>query len=240
MLSLAVAGLVLSGCTGPLSTLDPAGPSAAAVATLWWIMLAGAALLFALVLILLLVGFVRPGLGSGIPPRVWLVGGGLVLPAIVLTPLMIVGLWSGEKLLFRGDAPAVTIDVTARQFEWQFSYRNDDGSAAHSLNVLHLPAAMPVRLEVRSDDVIHSFWVPRLAGKIDAIPGHTNVIVLSADAAGIYRGSCAEFCGRDHTAMLMEVQVHASEAQFRDAIRALAPAANPAAAPGTTSPETQP
>jgi cytochrome c oxidase subunit II len=233
-------GFALAGCSGPLSTLDPAGPSAAAIATLWWIMLAGATLLFVLVLALLFAGFVRPGLGRGISPRVWLVGGGLVLPAFVLTPLMVVGLWSGEKLLFRGETPAVTIDVTARQFEWQFSYRNEDGTSAHSLNVLHLPAAMPVRLEVRSDDVIHSFWVPRLAGKIDAIPGHTNVIVLSADAAGTYRGACAEFCGRDHTAMLMEVQVHENEARFRDAIRALAPAASPAMSPGTAIPETQP
>ncbi len=189
-------------------------------------MLYGAVILFALVFVLLAVAFVRPGIGRSAPPSLWLVGGGLVLPAVVLTPLMIYALWTGERLLFRPTDGAVTqVDVLARQWEWTFSYRNPDGSTRRSVNVLHIPAGQPVRLNITSSDVIHSFWVPRLAGKIDAIPGHVTVLRLSADTPGMYRGLCAEFCGVGHLDMQMAVQAHASQADYNGAIAALPPVA---------------
>jgi cytochrome c oxidase subunit 2 len=179
------------------------------------------------VFVLLAVAFLRPGIGRGAPPLLWLVGGGLVLPAVVLTPLMIFALWTGERLLFRPADGAVTqIDVMARQWEWTFSYRNPDGSTRRSVNVLHIPAGQPVRLTITSSDVIHSFWVPRLAGKIDAIPGHVTVLRLSADTPGMYRGLCAEFCGSAHLEMQMAVQAHASQADYEAAIAALPPVAS--------------
>jgi len=210
-----------AGCSGPLSTLDPAGPVAASVATLWWVMFVGAVVLFAMVAGLLALAFLRPGTGRGLPDSLWLIGGGLVLPAVVLTPLTIYALFGGERLVqARADA-ALQIDVIARQWEWQFIYPGADGMPRRSVNVLHIPAGKRVRLNVTSTDVIHSFWVPRLAGKIDAVPGHTNVLQLSADAPGRYRGLCAEFCGAAHTEMLMAVEAHDSIEQYNQAVAAL-------------------
>jgi cytochrome c oxidase subunit II len=222
-----VAALCLPGCRGDLSTLDPAGPHAASIASLWWVMFYGAVILFALVCVLLAFAFLRPGIGRRAPPSLWLVGGGLVLPAVVLTPLMIYALWTGERLLFRpADGGVTQVDVLARQWEWSFTYRKADGSTHRSVNVLHIPAGQKVRLNVTSADVIHSFWVPRLAGKIDAIPGHSTVLRLSADAPGMYRGLCAEFCGVAHLEMQMTVQAHASLAEYEAAIAALPPVAS--------------
>jgi cytochrome c oxidase subunit 2 len=219
--------LCLPGCRGDLSTLDPAGPQAASIAHLWWVMLYGAVVLFGLVFGLLAVAFVRPEIGRGAPPSLWLVGGGLVLPAVVLTPLMIYALWTGERLLVRpADSGVTQIDVLARQWEWSFTYRNANGATRRSVNVLHIPVGQTVRLNVTSKDVIHSFWVPRLAGKVDAIPGHNTVLRLSADAPGMYRGLCAEFCGVAHLEMQMTVQAYGSLAEYEAAIAAL-PVASP-------------
>ena len=188
-------------------------------------MLYGAVILFALVCVLLASAFLRPGIGHRTPQAVWLVGGGLVLPAVVLTPLMIYALWTGERLLFRPADGAVTeVSVVARQWEWSFSYRDPNGATRRSTNVLHIPAGQPVRLTITSADVIHSFWVPRLAGKIDAIPGHNTVLRLSADKPGMYRGLCAEFCGVAHLEMQMTVQAYASFEEYQAAIAALPPA----------------
>lgn len=201
----------LAGCGGPLSTLDPAGPSAAAIAQLWWLMLTGAVVLFGLVMVLLLSAFVRR---SAAPdrPKLWLAGGGLVLPVMVLMPLLGFGLLTGERLLAHPRAAEVTrIEVEARQWQWTFRYPATAGGTRVSVNELHLPVGRPVDLHVTSPDVIHGFWIPRLGGKIDAIPGHINVIRLSADRPGSYHGVCAEFCGGGHTAMDFRVTAHADD-----------------------------
>lgn len=208
----APAGALLAGCSGPLSTVDPAGPSAEAIASLWWAMLIGATLLFALVMALLLWVFLKPATDRSASPNLWLVGGGLVLPALVLTPLLGYGLYIGEKLLAhpRADA-AVRIDVLVRQWQWTFRYAGADGTRV-SVNELHLPVGRAADLHVTTADVIHGFWIPRLGGKVDAIPGHTNVVRLSASRPGRYRGVCAEFCGTGHTVMDFAVEAHDGEA----------------------------
>jgi cytochrome c oxidase subunit II len=189
------------------------------------VMLTGATVLLALVAVLLALAFIRPGAGRNTPASVWIVGGGLVLPGIVLMPLMIYALASGERL-FQARAEAMTqVDVLARQWEWIFTYRLADGTMRRSKDVLHIPAGQPVRLNITSADVIHSFWVPRLAGKIDATPGHMTTLRLSADAAGRYRGLCSEFCGTGHLEMQMIVEAHPSEDEFRKVIEQL-PRAN--------------
>jgi cytochrome c oxidase subunit 2 len=199
----------LAGCSGPGSTLDPAGPSAASIATLWWVMLAGSAALFALVIVLFVQVIRRPGWGSGVSPARWIVLGGLVLPAVVLPPLVAYGLVAGERLLpLMGIAPP-RIEAEGRQWVWTFRYPNQGGVVTR--NVLHLPAGVPVDIVVTSADVIHSFWVPRLAGKIDAVPGHANLLRLQADEAGRYDGRCSEFCGLGHTRMRFAVVVHRAE-----------------------------
>jgi cytochrome c oxidase subunit 2 len=175
-------------------------------------MLIGATLIFVLVMTLLALAFTRPGLGRRTPAAWWLGGGGLAFPAVVLTPLLVYALWSGERLFPAGDAvSAQRVDVVARQWEWAFTYRNAAGAPVRTSNTLHIQAGQPARLNITSADVIHSFWVPRLAGKIDAIPGHFTVLQLKAEMPGRYRGVCAEFCGTSHLEMQFAVQAHTAE-----------------------------
>lgn len=198
--------MALAGCDGPLSTLSAAGPSADAIATLWWVMLVGSAAVFTLVLGLFTLVIARPGWGSSVSPERWIVLGGLVLPGVVLTPLVAYALVTGERLLpLPGIAPQ-HIEAEGQQWVWTFRYPNNGG--VKTVNVLHLPAGVAVDITVSSLDVIHSFWIPRLAGKIDAVPGHANVLRIRADEPGRYEGQCSEFCGTGHALMRFTVIVH--------------------------------
>jgi cytochrome c oxidase subunit II len=197
---------VLSGCTGPLSTLDPSGPAAGSIAALWWAMLTGASALFAVVIILFALVIWRPGWGSSVPPARWLVLGGLVLPAVILPPLVGYGLVAGERLLPLPRTAPTRIEAEGRQWVWTFRY--PDYGGVDTTNVLHLPAGVPVDIIVTSPDVIHAFWIPRLAGQIDAVPGHVTRLRLQADQQGRYEGLCAQFCGLGHSAMRFVVVVH--------------------------------
>ncbi|KTQ95758.1 cytochrome C oxidase subunit II [Aureimonas ureilytica] len=201
--------LGLSGCAGKLSILDPAGPAAQSTATLWWVMLSGATAILALVLALVAFAFLRPGWGQDIPPKRWLVWGGLVFPGVVLTALLVFALATGERLLAHPGAPGlVRVEARPYQWRWEFRYPGREGATE---TVLHVPAGQPIDVAVIGTDVIHAFWVPRLGGKIDAIPGHVNVIRLQADRPGTYGGVCAEFCGRGHAEMSFSVIAHPPE-----------------------------
>ena len=103
-------------------------------------------------------------------------------------------------------APAVTIEVTARQFWWQAHYISSDPARDFTTaNEIHIPTGRPVRLKLLGGDVIHSFWVPQLAGKMDAIPGQINETWIEADRPGDYAGQCTEYCGVQHSKMLLRV-----------------------------------
>lgn len=161
---------------------------------MWWVMLAGSALLAALVFVLLALAFVRRNRAARERPRLWIGWLGLGLPAGVLTALFAYALTVGIATLPVADPGAVTIDVTARRYAWDVSYPG----AARTTDRLHIPAGRPVDLRLTATDVIHSLWIPRLAGKMDAIPGHVNVLRIVADRPGLYRGECAEYCGTGH------------------------------------------
>ncbi|WP_061932203.1 cytochrome c oxidase subunit II [Aureimonas sp. AU22] len=196
---------LLSACSGPLSALEPAGPAAASTAFLWWVMLAGATAIFLFVLALVALAFWKPGIGRNVPPKRWLVWGGLAFPGVVLSALLVFALLTGERLLAHPGTPGLyTVEAHPTRWAWRFRY--EDGRT--SADVLHLPAGRPVDIRVVGSDVIHSFWVPRLGGKIDAIPGHVNTIRLQADRPGAYGGVCAEFCGVGHPAMKFAVAAH--------------------------------
>ena len=173
-------------------------------------MLAGSAVLFALVMITLRAGDPASGLGLGrIAGTRWMVLGGLVLPAVVLPPLVAYALITGERLLpLPGQAPA-RIEADGRQWIWTFRYPDHGG--VETRGVLHLPAGAPVDIAGDQRDVIHAFWIPRLAGKIDAVPGHVNLLRIQADQPGRYAGQCNEFCGLDHAGMRFDVIVHRPE-----------------------------
>ena len=108
------------------------------------------------------------------------------------------------------ERPPLAVQANGRMWVWEFSYPSVEGPSL-TTNVLHIPAGEIVDVRVTSSDVIHSFWSPRLAGKIDAVPGHENVVRLTAERPGTYRGVCAEFCGVGHTQMHFTVIAHPPE-----------------------------
>lgn len=200
--------LLLAGCAGELSALDPAGPRAESLARLWWVMLAGAGVLLTLVMALFALACLAPGTLGRLSPRHWILGGGLALPLPVLVLLTGTALVLGEQLLARGETPW-RISAEAMRWSWRFSYPDRPDIAPGP--TLHMPAGVPVDILVSSRDVVHSFWVPRLGGKIDAVPGHVTTLRLEADEPGTYLGVCAEYCGVGHEAMPIRIEAHAPE-----------------------------
>src|SRR5690606_13354808 len=134
-------------------------------------------------------------------PKHWIVGGGLILPIPVLVVLTGTAMVLGEQLLPHGNS-VLRIGAHAERWTWQVTYPNgtvSDGA------LVQIPAGEPVDFILSAEDVIHAFWVPRLGGKIDAVPGHLNTIRLEADRPGIYWGQCAEYCGEGHDTMFFRV-----------------------------------
>ncbi len=210
------------------SALHPAGSQADDIATMWWIMATGAAAILILVSVLVLLGLVvrseRPARGR----QVFIYVGGLVFPVVTLSALIIYTFILGNRLTGPVEGEPVRIEVIARQWWWEVHYPAQDGGEAFTTaNELHIPLARPVEVRVASPDVIHSFWVPNLAGKIDAIPGRTNRIAFRADKAGVYRGQCAEFCGLQHALMAFYVVAEEPEAYASWVARQRAPAIRP-------------
>jgi len=198
--------LLLAGCAGQQSALDPAGPSAASIHRLGMIMYIGAAVVTLLVTVLMLVPFLRRQARPA-NRQLFLWGGGVALPLLTLTLLVPYVLSIGHETR-APPASRLTVDVTGQLWWWEMSYRRGDrGSPVHSGNELRLPAGEPVELRLHATDVIHSFWVPNLAGKTDMIPGRLNRMVIQADRPGVYRGQCAEYCGTQHALMAFDVIV---------------------------------
>ncbi len=187
--------------------MDPAGPAAEAINTIWWVMLAGAMAIFLFVAALLLLAFRRGEAGEA-SVRWWIIGGGLVFPGTVLTALLVYALVTGEQLLPTDERSPLQVAAHSSQYEWIFTQPAAGGGAIRTRNVLHIPAGRPVDVALTTSDVIHSFWVPRLAGKLDAIPGHRNVLRIEASEPGTYSGMCAEYCGIGHSGHVFRVIAH--------------------------------
>ncbi|MBO1077153.1 cytochrome c oxidase subunit II [Roseomonas marmotae] len=199
--------LAVGGCSGPLSTLDPAGPAATSIATLWWAMLAGSVVLTLLVLTLLALAFVRGPRRAPGGTSLWIGWLGVAMPTTVVMVLLGFALALGEQTIARSMAGVVVVEARAHQWYWDFRHAGAEGEIV-TRNVLHIPAGRPVNVRLEAADVIHSFWVPRLAGKMDAIPGHVNVLRIEASQPGVFEGQCAEFCGLDHAEHRFRVIAH--------------------------------
>lgn len=197
---------LLMGCAGPQSTLAPAGAEAASLYRLGLFMYVGAALVTLLVTALMLAPFLRRR-ERPVNRRLFLWGGGVALPFLTLIALVPYVMTVGRSARASTEATRLTVNVTGHLYWWEMSYETADGAPAATANELRLPVGEAVELLVRSDDVIHSFWVPSLAGKIDMIPGRVNRLVIRADRPGVYRGQCAEYCGRQHALMAFDVIV---------------------------------
>jgi len=242
---LAVASLAVwvGACTGTQSALDARGPAAASIAQLWWVLLALGTATFLAVCVLLAMamrrgrkrardaGDARQPSAAAEPDspvgRRLVTWGGVGVPAVILLLVVVVSVTTGAALRApRGaSADALTIQVIGHQYWWEVRYPHHDVVTA---NELHIPAGRPVRVQVTTADVIHSFWVPNLHGKIDMLPGRTNQLWLQADSAGEFRGQCAEFCGTQHTMMGMHVVAHAPADFDAWVTRERAPAPSPA------------
>lgn len=202
--------LVLAGCGGKQNTLAPASPQEHRISVLFWIMMVGAWIGFAVIAGLLTLGWVRrkhDGLpwGGGERAATWVViGVGVAIPIVVLSALFV---YSNVFVLDSTAAPKPgttqrTVQVTGHQWFWEINYV---GTEAVTANELHIPVGGRIQIEGRTTDVIHSFWVPELNRKIDLIPGRINRVLLQASRSGVYRGQCAEFCGLQHAHMAMSV-----------------------------------
>lgn len=196
--------------------LLPAGPQAAHLADIWWLFLGVSVVVYVLVIASLAFALVRSrrrAIADADTPRApgsertaRLVVG----TAIAATVLTLAGLLVGDLVIGRAVAQdaddALRIEVTGHQWWWELQY--DDAEPQNRVttaNELHIPVGRPVELVLRTQDVIHSFWVPALHGKRDLIPGRVNRQVIVASRAGDFTGQCAEFCGFQHANMKLRV-----------------------------------
>ena len=178
--------VLVSGCGGPLSTLDPAGPAARDTLTLLSVLLVLAAGSFLVIFGFFLLAFKR-NKGRSVSLQLFLVWGGLVFPLILLTFAIVYGVVLGERITGAHERTAFRVEAQAEQWRWQFTRHTPAGSRTVA-NRLDIPAGQAVEVAVTSIDVIHSFWAPRLGGKVDAIPGVSNRIIIRADRPGRYSG----------------------------------------------------
>jgi len=190
---------------------DPKGPAAAEIATLGWVLLDVCVVIYVAVLGGLAWSLMRRRLASDDSPqtasRIGVVITSLaVLTTMVLIVFVAVSAFAGRGLTSPTGPGAITVDVVGYQWWWDFRYRDVTPSDVFSSpNELHIPVGVPVVLNAQSRDVIHSFWVPNLHGKRDLIPGIVTHTWIQADAPGVYRGQCAEFCGHQHSKMAFTV-----------------------------------
>ncbi|WP_217475801.1 cytochrome c oxidase subunit II [Stutzerimonas stutzeri] len=210
--SLGLALVVLTGCDGQQSALAPAGTGAQSIATLFWWMAGGALAIWLVVMgIALYATQARPEAHSLRGARWLIIGGGIVFPVIVLTGLLIYGLTLMPKLS-SSEKVALRVEVSGEQWWWRVRYRTEAGEAVELANEIRLPVGERVAFSLTSPDVIHSFWIPSLGGKVDMIPGRTNQLVLEPTKTGTFRGACAEYCGTAHALMNFAVVVMTREA----------------------------
>lgn len=222
----------LAGCDGPQSALQTAGREAVAAAGLFWIMLVGAGVIWTAVIgTAVYATRVRRGPHRERIARWFLLGGGVALPVVVLTTLLVYGLSLMSGL--RAEGEGLRLSVTGEQWWWRVSYETSNGTVVRSDNEIRLPVGRRTELLLDSPDVIHSFWIPSLGGKMDMIPGRTTRLVLEPEQAGTYRGACAEYCGPSHALMAFSVEVM-EQAAFEDWLAAQAePAEQPQEVPAT-------
>jgi cytochrome c oxidase subunit 2 len=220
--------ILLAGCAReplPQSVLAPEGPVAELQDDLWDIVWPVAAVVFVLVEVLLVVAVVKfraRGNETG-PPRqvhgntklelLW-----TIIPTIILLVIAVPTI-AGIFALAQVPEDPLRVNVVGKQYFWEFTYTGADGEDVYTATELHIPANRPVFLEMDAlgvqtaeGGVLHSFWVPRLAGKQDVVPGHTRTLTIEANEPGqVYSGQCAEFCGLSHANMLFRVYTHTQE-----------------------------
>ena len=232
--AIACGALLLAGCNEVQSSLAPAGDQARAIHDLWRLMLWICGGMYLLVLAGL--GFAlwrNRGRGYAVASDRGIERGLLVFALVVaaLLTVLTAASFAVDRRLHAPVSDPLSVRITAHQWWWQVEYLDPDPSLHFiTANELRLPVDRPARIELRAADVIHSLWIPVLAGKQDMIPGRNNVVVMTPRKPGRYRGQCAEFCGLQHAHMVLDVQVDDPGAFDRWAAAQRLPAAAPASA----------
>ncbi|ALN71589.1 cytochrome c oxidase subunit II [Aureimonas sp. AU20] len=211
--------VLLAACQGPQSTFAPAGLEAERVLGLFWVMLGGAVAIWLFVMAVSIYATrANSTTFSDKAGNRFILWGGVAFPVVVLTALLVFGL----RLMpdFRAPADGPRIAVSGERFWWRVHYIAPDtpgvakalsGEGVPSANEIWLPVNRRSELLLGSPDVIHSFWVPNIAGKTDTIPGRVNRLVVEPTRLGTFNGICAEFCGTAHAQMLFRVRVVTQE-----------------------------
>lgn len=227
--------------SAPLGYLSADGARAATILPLTWFTLGISLLVCAVIAACLAWALRRAGLrrwpidmravgvergGAGLR---W-IGIGLALSAL---PLFAILAWTMQALAATRlpERTALVLDVSAHQWWWEVAYHGDSPAGSFTTaNEIHIPVGQPVRVRLHGGDVIHSFWVPKLNGKTDAIPGETTQTWMQADAPGRYRGQCTEYCGAQHAQMGLEVVAESPQDFAAWRARQLQPASAPQSA----------
>ena len=210
-----VLAFALAACSndGPYNTFRPAGPVADKQNDLFWLVFWIATAVFVLVqgaLVVVMVKYRRRSPddtpkqihGNSRLEVIW-----TILPALLLAGVAVPTVGTIFDLA-ESPAGAMRVEVVGHQWWWEVRYPD---LGVVTANEVHIPTGEQVVMELTSNDVIHSFWVPRLAGKQDLVPGRTNTLNFAADRPGTYRGQCAEFCGLSHAQMRFRVVAHQPE-----------------------------
>jgi len=199
--------------------LDPRGPQAESIAFVYWILFACAVVVLAIVVGALTYSGIkfrdRPGRvaqqihGSNTLELIW-----TVVPTLMVISFTALS-WNRLNLINDVNSNvAMTVKVEGRQWAWTFTYPDSptfklqDGSTLQAGEQLDIPVGQKIKIELTAKDVIHSFWVPNLGGKKDAVPGHVTSLWIQADQPGTFKGQCFEFCGDGHADMLVTVVAH--------------------------------
>lgn len=220
-----VVSLSVSSCGGIHNAINPAGPQAGNISRVWWLMLVVCTVVFVLVMIALLLGLKKANRDEQLtapvlePPveserrRRMVVISALVMTVVILFVFVVASFSAGRNMSAElADKDGLTIEITGHQWWWEARYLDVDASNIFTTaNEIHIPVGVPVTFSLRSNDVIHSFWVPNLSGKKDLIPGKISTIWLQADKPGVYRGQCGEYCGLQHARMALWVVAEPQE-----------------------------
>ncbi len=213
--------LICTGCGLPQSTLNPGGPAASNLAQIGWVVYILFLVITGIMWLFLLWACIRRrgslqyhapwDEGGG---QSWVLAGGLVLPFVVLCGLFVFAVERTRDFPLHNDSdhPAPEILVIAHQWWWEVHYLEGGPSTQFvTANEIHIPVERPIEIVLETQDVIHSFWVPALHGKLELIPGQSNFIRVQASHAGNFEGQCAEYCGAEHARMRLLVVAQSAQ-----------------------------
>jgi cytochrome c oxidase subunit II len=219
---------------GIQSALEPAGREAERLAALFWWMAAGAAVIWLTMIGLALYAVrERPVPLNPRRAKLFIVWGGALVPTLVLTVLLVYGIAPLPALVAPAPAGSLKVVVSGEQWWWRVRYEPVGSAPVTLANEIRLPVGEPVQFQLESPDVIHSFWIPALAGKVDMIPGRVTQLAFRPTSTGIFRGACAEYCGASHALMSFYVEVLEKD-EFASWLAAQAQPAQPPVEPLAT------